>query len=130
MIRRPRASWSARSSGSAPNRSRRSSAKGAPGLGRRPGACFPPQGRRKSSRQRKKAMKRKETRSGALRAILAELGATPAQARALIEAGRAARGGTDPPGAAATLAEFLHATDVLGQTADRVLGHVPEATEY
>src|SRR5438067_620379 len=75
-------------------------------------------------------MKKKETGSGALRVILAELGATPAQARALIEAGRAARGGTDPPGVVATLAEFLHATDVLGETAHRVLGHVPEATEY
>jgi hypothetical protein len=66
----------------------------------------------------------------ALRAILAELGATPAQVRVLVEAGRAAHGGSDSPAVLATLTEFLAATDVLGKTAHHVLGHVPEANAY
>jgi hypothetical protein len=65
-----------------------------------------------------------------LRAILAELGATPAQARTLIEAGRTAQGGADAPGVLATLTDFLDATDVLGKTAHHILGHVPDAAAY
>jgi hypothetical protein len=75
-------------------------------------------------------MHRNETGARTLRAVLAELGATPAAARALVEGGRAARGGVDAPGAVATLVQFLDATDVLGKTAHRVLGHVPETAEY
>src|SRR4051794_35089392 len=70
-----------------------------------------------------------KTRAEALGEILTELGAVPAQARAWIEAGRAARGGADPPGAVATLHELVSATDVLGATAHRILGHVPDAAD-
>jgi hypothetical protein len=66
----------------------------------------------------------------ALRATLAELGATPTRARVLVEAGRSARGGTDTPDVIAALNEFLEATQILGKTAHQVLGHVPDAAEY
>jgi hypothetical protein len=72
----------------------------------------------------------KEDAAKALRATLATLGATPAQARALVGAGRAARGGVDTPETLAALKEFLSATDVLGKTAHHVLGHVPDADAY
>jgi hypothetical protein len=75
-------------------------------------------------------MNRSTSQAQALRAILAVLGATPAAARALVEAGRAAHDGLDTPGVLATLAEFLSATDILGTTAHRVLGHVPDADAY
>jgi len=68
--------------------------------------------------------------SEALRATLTALGATPAQARAYVEAGRAARNGVDTPETLATLREFLGATDILGKTAHHVLGHVPDAADY
>lgn len=73
-------------------------------------------------------MERDDTDARTLREILAELGASPARARGLVEAGRATRGG-DTPDTLATLREFLSATDVLGATAHRILGHVPEVAE-
>jgi hypothetical protein len=66
----------------------------------------------------------------ALHATLAELGATPARVRALVEASRADCGGVDSSGVLGALHEFLAATDILGKTAHRVLGHVPDAVEY
>jgi hypothetical protein len=71
-----------------------------------------------------------KAKARALRAILAGLGDTPARVQELVEAGRAARGGEDTPEVPAALGEFLGATDVLGKTAHRVLGHVPEVAEY
>src|SRR5437870_3667746 len=75
-------------------------------------------------------MNMNETNTRALRAILAELGSTPAKARTLVEAGRAAHGGADPPGALATLNELVRASDILGKTAHRVLGHAPDEAAY
>jgi hypothetical protein len=74
-------------------------------------------------------MNTRTTNARALRAILAELGATPPEARARVEAGRARRG-ADTPEVLATLAELLHASDILGKTAHDVLGHVPDPADY
>jgi hypothetical protein len=75
-------------------------------------------------------MSGKEIEARALRAILAELGATSAKARELVESGRASYSGADPPGTLATLTELVQASDILGKTAHRVLGHVPDASDY
>lgn len=70
-------------------------------------------------------MTRNQSPEQALRSVLNTLGATPAAARTLLESGDARA-----PAVVATLADLIEASDILGKTAHRVLGHVPEAADY